>query len=232
MRNSKRTFAALGAALALAVGGGQATAHAGAAGKGKAPAVVMKAAASYVGLSPKELAANLQSGKSLAQIATAQGKSVDGLKAAILAAFKARLDKGVAAGKVTAAQAQERLSKLASHIDRLVNRAPKQRSGERQKGKGMHAHGVVLKAAAAYLGLGKAQLMTSLRSGSSLAQIATAQGKSVEGLKAAILVAFKAQLDKAVAANKLTAAQAQSMLARFASHVDKIVNRVPKPRSR
>ena len=230
MLNSKRTFAALGAALALAVGGGQATAHAGAAGKGKAPAVVMKAAASYVGLSPKELAANLQSGKSLAQIATAQGKSVDGLKAAILAAFKARLDKAVAAGKATAAQAQERLTKLASHIDRIVNGAPKQRAGERHKR--MHAHGVVLKAAAAYLGLDRKQLMTGLRGGHSLAQIATAQGKSVDGLKAAILVAFKAQLDKAVAANKLTATQAQSMLARFASHVDKIVNRVPKPRSR
>lgn len=128
MLNSKRTFAALGAALALAVGGGQATAHAGAAGKGKAPAVVMKAAASYVGLSPKELAANLQSGKSLAQIATAQGKSVEGLKAAILVAFKAQLDKAVAANKLTATQAQSMLARFASHVDKIVNRVPKPRS--------------------------------------------------------------------------------------------------------
>jgi hypothetical protein len=50
------------------------------------------AAADFVGLSRAELLARLREGKSLAQIAEAEGKSVDGLKHAIEAALTARLD--------------------------------------------------------------------------------------------------------------------------------------------
>jgi hypothetical protein len=53
-------------------------------------------AAQYLGISQATLRSELQSGKSLAQVASAtQGKSVEGLKAAIMAAAKARLDQAV-----------------------------------------------------------------------------------------------------------------------------------------
>ena len=50
------------------------------------------AAAEYIGLSRAELVARLREGKSLAEIAEDEGKSVDGLKQAIKAALTARLD--------------------------------------------------------------------------------------------------------------------------------------------
>ena len=50
------------------------------------------AAADYVGLSRAELLLRLREGKSLAQIAEAEGKSVDGLKQALKDALTARLD--------------------------------------------------------------------------------------------------------------------------------------------
>lgn len=50
-------------------------------------------------------------------------------------------------------------------------------------------------AAAKYLGLTNAQLRHQLRSGKSLADVAGAQGKSVDGLKQAIKAAIDAQLD-------------------------------------
>src|SRR5690349_13114610 len=45
---------------------------------------INSAAAKYLGLSPQDLNTQLESGKSLSDIATAQGKSVDGLKSAML----------------------------------------------------------------------------------------------------------------------------------------------------
>ena len=59
----------------------------------------------------------------------------------------------------------------------------------------------------------KAELRTARENGTSLAQLATQQGKSVAGLKQAIYDAAKADLDKAVAAGRITAAQETSMLA-------------------
>jgi AraC-like DNA-binding protein len=79
------------------------------------------AAAKYLGLSEAQLAKQLASGKSLAQIANARGKSVSGLKSAMTAAVKARLDKAVTAKLLTSAQEQKLLSDLSSVLDAQIN---------------------------------------------------------------------------------------------------------------
>jgi hypothetical protein len=77
--------------------------------------------ATYLGLKPEELRTQLQSGKSLADIATAQGKTVDGLKTAITDAVTKRLDDAVTAGKLTKEQKQKLLDGLTARLDDLVN---------------------------------------------------------------------------------------------------------------
>jgi polyhydroxyalkanoate synthesis regulator phasin len=75
----------------------------------------------YLGLKPDELRTELESGKSLADIAKAQGKTVDGLKTAITEAATKRLDAAVTAGKLTKDQQQRLLDGLAAHLDDFVN---------------------------------------------------------------------------------------------------------------
>ena len=55
-------------------------------------------------------------------MATAHGKTVVGLKDALLKPLKARLDKAVAVGRMSSAQAQTRLDRLSGRLDRLINR--------------------------------------------------------------------------------------------------------------
>jgi hypothetical protein len=85
---------------------------------------VFTAAANYLGVSVDTLRSDLESGQSLADVTSAAGKSVDGLKSAIVAAVQKRLDVDVAAGRLTAAQANAMLDKLSSHLDELVNATP------------------------------------------------------------------------------------------------------------
>jgi CRISPR/Cas system-associated endoribonuclease Cas2 len=85
--------------------------------------VVGEAAASYIGITTDQLRQEVQSGKSLAQVATEHGKAVSGLEDAILAAAKQRLDNAVAAGRLTSSQAQQLLDRLRSRVDELVHRA-------------------------------------------------------------------------------------------------------------
>ncbi len=85
--------------------------------------VELGAAATYLGLTEAQLRSDVESGQSLAQIATAQGKSVDGLKQALIADAKSQLDQAVKDGKLTAAQETQFLNDLSSRIDDLVNRA-------------------------------------------------------------------------------------------------------------
>ncbi len=89
----------------------------------------LAAAATYLELSHDELRAELRSGKSLATVAGEQGKSVDGLKNALLKDATAKLDEAVASGRITADQKADKLERLSEMIDRVVERTPGDRRG-------------------------------------------------------------------------------------------------------
>lgn len=81
----------------------------------------LETAASYLGLSEAELREQLADGKTLAEIAKAEGKSVDGLVQALVKDAKARLDQAVADGKLTRAQADDLAEGLEERMIDLVN---------------------------------------------------------------------------------------------------------------
>jgi hypothetical protein len=81
----------------------------------------LDAAAGYIGVTETELRTQLESGKSLAQVAKDHGKTADGLVAALVADAKQKLDTAVSAKRLTQAQADEMLSGLKQRITNLVN---------------------------------------------------------------------------------------------------------------
>ena len=81
----------------------------------------LETAASYLGLSEAELREQLQDGKTLAEIAKAEGKSVDGLVQALVKDAKTKLDQAVEDGRLTQAQADELAGDLEERITDLVN---------------------------------------------------------------------------------------------------------------
>jgi hypothetical protein len=81
----------------------------------------LDAAASYLGLTEAQLHSELESGKTLAQVAQAHGKSVSGLVDALVADVKQHLDAAVAAGRITKAQETDALNGLRDRITNLVN---------------------------------------------------------------------------------------------------------------
>jgi hypothetical protein len=98
---------------------------------------VITSAAKYLGLSDTKVAAQVQSGVTLAQVATARGKSVSGLEQAITAAFKTRLEEAVASKRITGAQEQKLLSSIAAGVKQEVNETT-QRAGPRAVQPGDH----------------------------------------------------------------------------------------------
>ena len=138
------------------------------------------------------------------------------LRAALEGAYDARIDAAVAAGKITKEQGAEMKQRSAADGLPLFG-------GGHRGGFGHHGP-ASLAAAATYLGLTEAELHTQLESGKSLAEIAKAQGKSVDGLEKALATEMKKKLDAAVKAGKLTRAQADEMQARMTEHLDDLVN--------
>ena len=85
------------------------------------------AAASYLGLSEDALRTQLQSGKSLADVAKAQNKDVAGLKAAMKTALTKQLDQAVTDKKLTADQRTKILAEVDERLDDFINGTPPKR---------------------------------------------------------------------------------------------------------
>jgi hypothetical protein len=78
-------------------------------------------ASSYLGISTSEVQKDLESGKTLADLADQAGKSVDGLKSALRDDLRSHLDKQVSSGEMSSKQEQQILDGFDSHVDDIVN---------------------------------------------------------------------------------------------------------------
>lgn len=131
------------------------------------------------------------------------GISPTKLSDALKKALGDRVDAAVAAGRITKAQGDALKQRLESGDAPLLF-GPHPGFG--------HFGFRGLDAAATYLGLTDAQLRTELAGGQTLAQVAQARGKSVSGLVDALVADAKQHVDAAVAAGRLTQAQATDLL--------------------
>lgn len=184
-------------------------------GGGLLAADVLTPAAAYLGISASDLASDLKGGKTLAQEATAKGKTASGLIDAIVTAEKKVLDAQNAAGWLTDAQEANALAGIKDAVTDLVNNGPRVP---------LAPHDGLLQSAATYLGMSVGDLQSDLESGKTLAQEATAKGKTVDGLVQALLAPLKSDLDKRVSAGDITAAQETAILNHATTRLTDFVN--------
>ena len=174
------------------------------------------------GVAATKLATNSPSEESKAIVndaAKSLGVEPSKLSAALKKAFENRIDAAVAAGRLTKEQGDELKQRIESGDFPLFGPPA---FGPGFGGPHLFFHG--LDAAAGYLGLTEAELHSRLESGKTLAEIAKAQGKSVDGLKATLLKEAKTHLDAAVKAGRLSSAEEQRVLADMEQRIDDLVN--------
>lgn len=144
------------------------------------------------------------------------GVSADKLDAALAQALENRVDAADAAGTLTEAQGAELKERIEAGEVRLLGLGP----GGGHRGH----HGFVDFAAAAdFLGVTEAKLRSSLEDGDTLAEIATANGKTAAGLVDALVAAAKADLADKVAAGRLTDAQRDVIVADLEARMQDVV---------
>lgn len=148
-------------------------------------------AAQYIGITVDQLRTEMGTTKSLADVAVAHGKTRDGLIAALVTAETANIT--------------QRVTDMVDH--KGAPQGPKA-GAPGGPGFGFAIRGEPFQAAATYLGITVQDLQTQLRSGQTLAQIATSAGKTRDGLIAALVQDETAKIDQAVKDGKLTADQA------------------------
>ena len=161
------------------------------------------------------------------------GVQPDKLTSALQKALEDQLQAEVTAGQLTQAQADAQKKLIESGNYPLVGggfgfgRGAGGQGGHfGQGGFGGLGAGLMadLSTAATYLGVTTDQLKTDLQGGKTLAQVATAQGKTADGLVSALVAAVEKQLDAAVTADKLTSAQEQAIEKNLQQQIADLVN--------
>jgi hypothetical protein len=208
-----------GAAGAIAAGGGDGKSHhSQRRAVASSPRVTrrdLRAAASYLGVPPAELAGELSAGKSLDEVAAATpGKSSAGIVQALTSEKRLRL------GKLSDTVAKRASSEASGHPNSVGEVRRLARAAE---GSGSAAR--VLAVAAAYLGMSQEKLEGELR-GRTLAEVAAAtKGKSVTGLEAALSSPRRERLNAAAGTHRMSPARIEAVNARLARRVSALVNR-------
>ena len=164
-------------------------------------------AATYIGISGADLKTQLAAGKSLADIAVANGKTRDGLIAALTAAEQQSISTFVDA-KGTTNPAGPGLG------------GP----GGPRGGFGFGVQGDPLAAAATFLGTTTADLRTKMQAGQTLTQVATAAGKTRDQLVQALVADATAKIEAAKSAGTITAAQATEIESGLTDRMTKLAD--------
>ncbi|HEY3218775.1 MAG TPA: hypothetical protein VGK15_06785 [Candidatus Limnocylindria bacterium] len=182
--------------------------------------------ATYLGLKPADLKSKLP-GTSLAAIANATaGKSRDGLVAYLVKATDDAIAKALADGKVSKEQADKAVAAVPDHIAKFVDHVYAKRDPRPVTPKVGAFIGDAIGAARTYLGITPTDLMTQLRAGKSLGEIANATaGKSRDGLIATLVTQANAKIDKALQDAKVSAAQATELKTGVTAAVTQLVDR-------
>jgi polyhydroxyalkanoate synthesis regulator phasin len=185
--------------------------------------------AKYLGLAQKDLVTKLP-GTSLGKIAdTTANKSKAGLVTDLSVAANDDITKALTDKKITDDQAKKLRDGLAAEINTFVDRTwpTKPAVAPRAVVPNVKAFlGDMLQAARDYLGGVTLQdVTTAMRNGKSLGDIAADKGKTRDGLVLTLTTAANANIDKAVASNKLTAEQAAALKTKVAAEIATFVDR-------
>lgn len=170
-------------------------------------------------LDAAQLKEQLKAGKSLAEVATAQGVAKDDVIKLLTSQREKQLEEAVTSGKLTQEQADKVKERLAGEVKHAVENKHDDKDGGKGFGKGFKENAELL----SLLKLDADQLKEQLKAGKSLAEVAQAQGVSEEAVIQLLTTRRDKELADAVAKGKLTQEQADKIKASSADRIKKFV---------
>ncbi len=185
---------------------------------------VVRAISETLGLSPEELRAELQAGKTVADIAAEQGVPLEDVVAAITTPLGERLEQRVAAGDLTQEEADTILAVATQKVETWLNQ-PWPVPTSDQRGQWIERARQVFADIAEALRLSPEELRAELQAGKTVADIAAEQGVPLEDVVAAITTPLGERLEQRVAAGDLTQEEADILLAAAQIRVTHVLER-------
>ena len=173
----------------------------------------------FLNLDPSVFAQQLSTGKTLAQVAEAHGKTQAQLTDFLVARVSEQLAQALKAGAITAAQAEEMKQGLTAGISQLVMTPLSGPMARQEQGGPLGVFDLV----PGFLDLDQAVIQAEFGAGKSLGQVAEAHGKTRAELQTFLVEQFSARLDQLVKDGHVPAAAASQMRQQFTTAVGQLL---------
>jgi hypothetical protein len=193
---------------------------------------VVQATVKATGLTRVEIMKQWADGKTLTQIITEKGASVDAVKTDAKTQATNAINQAVTNGRLTQAEADQTIAGLDKAIDNILTMTVQEAMQERiNRGEDRAANliraravTVLVRETADATGLTQRELLQELRSDKTLAQIATEKGADPAAIVKEAVTTITAQVNQAVTSGRLTQAQADELLANLESQLTEAMN--------
>lgn len=168
--------------------------------------------ADETGLEPRDIVVQLRDGLTLSDIITTNGGDVDQVIDDSLVQLTDQINQAVTDGKLT----QERADKLLTNLEDVVTRAINGELFPHRMGRGAvgrASQGILIQAVADATDLRVPQILGQIRGDSTLADIITANGATVDAVVSSAVAVATEHINAAVAVGRLSQEQADQLIA-------------------
>ena len=176
--------------------------------------------AELVGTDSETLRAALKDGQTLAEVAEANGVDAETVIDALAERANERIDAALEAEKLSEGEAASKRSEVVEQVTEFVN----QTHAFKDKAAGKRGRGERLSGLAELVGTDAQSLREALKDGRTLAEVAVSNGVEVEAVIEALVAMANERIDEAVAAGKLTDAEAEEKRAELETRIASFVN--------
>jgi hypothetical protein len=197
------------------------------------PDQLIEDAAKAIGISKGDLQSQLKSGASIADVAKASGVALDDMKSRMSETISARLSTAVSGGGLTKTDADAMKADMTGRLDVALAQKGMRGPGGGQRpagapppppgGSGGSGEQLIADLAAS-TGTSVSALLGDLASGKSLSDVASANGKTTDQVKASMLEYLKKRLDEPSATGKSADTTTSVIVARASAFLDAAMN--------
>jgi len=185
---------------------------------------LLSAAEKATNLTQADITAALGSGKTLADILKEHDANVDSVKADAKATITNDINQAVTNGKLTQARADKLSSRVDQALDQFINHQLPLTQNPRLERLRAAGLGILIKATADATKLSQRDLLQEIRSGKTLAQIATEHSADPIQIVSTAVTQATDRINKAVTAGKLKQDQATALLANLNTGLTQLMN--------
>lgn len=185
-----------------------------------------------LGVSKGDVISHVRTGGTLASLAEENGSSGDAVIDALMVVVDERIDEAVASGDADPDKAEEFRAKMLERITTFVYTTHDGPDGGRRGNPGIgngEFRSLMMDTIQSTLDVNQGQLVSHIRTGGTLAELAEENGSSGPELEADLVAAVDARLAQAVVDGDITEEQAAQLLERATEHIGEMVYKVFTP---